>query len=228
MKTIIIGAKGGVGSTSFALLLAKTIQKSIYVSLNFGRKDASASLDLPSPIYDLYDACNRGALLEDCILKGEGVHLLEGPLLKKREDLDLEGLKKVLDQLEETYDHIFLDLGPSWKDLEDLLEPEEVYFLSSPDRAGLYAMDQVKLNNRLWGQGATFVFTCVKDPKKLLEKIDQEGLSLDPVKTLPRLDGPEEGQAFFYPQDFAKIYTDQACMDPGVQKKSLWNRLLRG
>ena len=217
-----------MGTTSFALVLAKTTPKSIYVSLNFGRKDASISLDLPSPIYDLYDACNRGALLEDCILEGEGVHLLEGPLLKKREDLDLEGLKKVLDQLEETYDHIFLDLGPSWKDLESLIQVEEVYFVSSGDRAGLYAMDQAKLNNRLWGQGATFVFTGVEDPKKLLEAIDQVGLSFDPVKSLPRLDGPEEGQAFFYPQDFARIYTDPACMDLGVRKKTFWNRLLRG
>lgn len=228
MKIVFVGAKGGVGCTSFALLLGKNLDHSIYVSLNFGRKDASLALNAEAPIYDLYDACNRGADLEECIIKTEKIHLLEGPLLKNRQDLNLEGLKKVLEDLEKTYDHILLDLGPAWKDLEEILDPQEVFFLSSSDRAGLYAMDQVKFNHHRWLDTAVFLFTGVSSRQKLLDLLDQEGLSFKEVKTLPRVAIDQDGEVFSYPEEFIKIYTDSDCKEIVESKKGLFTRLLRG
>lgn len=217
-----------MGCTSFALLLAKTLDKSIYLSLNFGRKDASLSLDLEAPIYDLFDATNRGANLDDCIIKADQAHLLEAPLSKTREEMNIEGLKKVLQDLEETYDHIFIDLGPTWKDLDKILAVDEVFFLSSGDKAGLYAMDQVKFKNHLWADKATYLFTGVDKRDQLLKVLDQEGLSFDQVKTLPNHPGPGLGLSFSYPKEFARLYTEKTCMEIERRQKSFMARLLRG
>lgn len=228
MKYCMIGARGGVGCTSLALALGRTLNQALYLSLDFGAKDAAKNLRLDPGIYDLYDLTNRGGELTDALLESEDLGLLEAPLTKSLKDLDREGLKALAKDLEESYDHLIWDLPIEGLDLLEILDPDQIYCLASKDLAAIYRLEDLLFKLRGNHDRVTPIITGVDNPETLRTRLEEEGLDLGEVKTLP-FSKASDGETYFYPKDFAKIITeDMQDYQEAQDKRGLLSKLFRG
>ncbi len=126
-KTIIVlGAKGGVGTSTVALNLAvqaaQLTQKRVAL-LEYARPFGQIALMLDlRPRFTLMDALERAGRLDERVLESltekhkSGVDILAGPMHaalrdEQRPHVTLEGFVKILELARSAYDYVVVDLG---------------------------------------------------------------------------------------------------------------------
>jgi pilus assembly protein CpaE len=126
-KTIIVlGAKGGVGTSTVALNLAvqaaQLTQKRVAL-LEYARPFGQIALMLDlRPRFTLMDALERAGRLDERVLESltekhkSGVDILAGPMHaalrdEQRPHVTLEGFVKILELARSAYDYLVVDLG---------------------------------------------------------------------------------------------------------------------
>ncbi|MCK4997489.1 AAA family ATPase [Candidatus Pacearchaeota archaeon] len=140
MRCRVIGVmsfKGGVGKTVSAINLATGLslkgKKVLVIDGNFLSPTLHFYLGLLRPKTTLKEVIRNNLAPENAIYEHKsGIHLLPCNFYK---GIDLNKLKKIVDELKEKYDYIIVDSGPSYTDeiIAILMISDELIFITTAD-----------------------------------------------------------------------------------------------
>jgi len=113
----VISGKGGVGktTTSANLAIGTAIEgkKTVVVDFDIGQRNLDMILGLENRVvYDITNVMDGDASLKQALIKDkkqENLYFLAASQTKDKSTLDKERVKKLIDQLKEEFEYIFLD-----------------------------------------------------------------------------------------------------------------------
>ncbi|SFP64471.1 septum site-determining protein MinD [Hydrogenimonas thermophila] len=113
----VISGKGGVGktTTSANLAIGTAIEgkKTVVVDFDIGQRNLDMILGLENRVvYDITNVMDGDASLKQALIKDkkqDNLYFLAASQTKDKSALDKERVKKLIDQLKEEFDYIFLD-----------------------------------------------------------------------------------------------------------------------
>jgi len=151
---VVVGTKGGVGTSTVAVNLAVQLarmpgKKTVLLDFSRPMGDVAALLDL-KPRFQVRDAVENVKRLDAALFAGlltphkSGLQVLCGASrLEDWRDGSVSVIERIVEVAQEIFDHVVMDLGAFYSsEWEKILQASEVLLISEADLTGLAKLDK--------------------------------------------------------------------------------------